>query len=175
MTRRRAKQRKSRPRPQAARPTDSACGKALPLATTLVRVGGFLLDANDSERFRASAEAGRLLTPPWWPLGPTDLSDAWALYQAGTRPEEVPDDTPKPTPSTGAVTGGGRRMSDSWVHLDVAQVLKRTDAALLLRLTDGEEHWIPLSQISDEEDYDEGDVNCTVSVSRWIADKRGLS
>lgn len=62
----------------------------------------------------------------------------------------------------------------AWVHLDVEKVVKRTDRALLLRI-DGEEHWVPLSQISDEGDYDEGDEGCTISVTEWIADQKGLS
>lgn len=64
-----------------------------------------------------------------------------------------------------------------WVHLDVSLVVKRTDAALLLRLADEDasEHWIPLSQVSDADDYEEGDADCTVSVTRWIANQKGLS
>lgn len=65
-------------------------------------------------------------------------------------------------------------MSD-YVHLDVEKVLKRTDKALLVRLEDGNEQWLPLSQVSDEDDYDEGDEDCTISVTLWLAEQRGLS
>lgn len=65
-------------------------------------------------------------------------------------------------------------MSGDYVHLDVAKILKRTEAALLVRLEDGSEHWLPLSQVSDESDYDEGDLDCTVSITRWLAEQRGL-
>jgi hypothetical protein len=43
-----------------------------------------------------------------------------------------------------------------------------------LRLENGDEHWIPFSQISDYEDYSEGDVNCTISITRWIAGEKGI-
>lgn len=60
-----------------------------------------------------------------------------------------------------------------WVHLDVDRIVAETDKALLL-LIDGEEFWIPLNQISDPDDYLLGIVDCTVTVTRWIAEKKGL-
>jgi hypothetical protein len=62
----------------------------------------------------------------------------------------------------------------SWIHLDVDKIVRATDKALLLRI-DGEEYWIPLSQIAGPDDYDEGDEDCTVSVTEWIAREKGLS
>lgn len=62
-----------------------------------------------------------------------------------------------------------------WVHLDVEEIVRETDKALLLRLDDGEEVWIPLTQIADADDYHEGDTNCTVSVTEWIAEQKGLA
>lgn len=65
--------------------------------------------------------------------------------------------------------------SSNYVHLEVEEILRETDKAFLLRLEDeGQELWVPKSQISDADDYEEGDKNCTVSVSRWFADKEGL-
>ncbi len=61
-----------------------------------------------------------------------------------------------------------------WVHLDVSEVLHETDKALCVRLEDGEEIWLPKSQISDPENYAAGDQNCTISVSQWIAEQKGL-
>lgn len=63
-------------------------------------------------------------------------------------------------------------MSD-YVHLDVDVILRVTDAAMLLRIGD-EEVWIPLSQIADAEDYEAGDVDITVTVTRRIANQKGL-
>jgi hypothetical protein len=63
----------------------------------------------------------------------------------------------------------------NWVHLDVEEIVYETDRALLLRLAGGEQVWVPRSQVADPEDYQAGDVNCTVSVSEWFASKEGLS
>ena len=65
--------------------------------------------------------------------------------------------------------------ASSWVHLNVAKILKETDAAFLLKLEAGETAWIPKSQISDPDDYCEGDEDCTVSVTEWIANQKGLA
>lgn len=61
----------------------------------------------------------------------------------------------------------------NYVHLDVDEVVKETEKALLLRIGD-EELWVPLSQIADAADYSAGDADCTVSVTKWFADKNGL-
>lgn len=65
-------------------------------------------------------------------------------------------------------------MSDRWVHLEVEEVVRETDSAFLLRLEGGEEEWFPKSQVSDSGDYQEGDKDCTISVTKWIADQKGL-
>ena len=63
---------------------------------------------------------------------------------------------------------------DRWVHLDVVKVVRETQKAFLLRLESGEEYWIPFSQISDADDYSEGDENCVISVTEWIANEKGI-
>ncbi len=65
--------------------------------------------------------------------------------------------------------------ASNWVHINVERVVKETDAAFLLRLDDGEEHWIPISQISDPEDYQEGDENVSMSITEWIAEQKGIA
>lgn len=65
-------------------------------------------------------------------------------------------------------------MSQSWVHLDVEEVKRETDKAFLV-VIDGEQVWIPKSQIDSPDDYEEGDTNCTISVTEWIANEKGLS
>lgn len=62
-----------------------------------------------------------------------------------------------------------------YIHLDVARIERETDKALLLILEDGEEVWMPKNQIADVEDYEDGDTNCTVSVTTWIAEQKGLA
>ena len=64
-----------------------------------------------------------------------------------------------------------------WVYLDVAKIKRITDAAILLVLADEEETevWIPLSQLADDTDqYEEGDKDLTITVSQWIAEKKGI-
>ena len=63
--------------------------------------------------------------------------------------------------------------ASNWVHLEVEEILKETPKAFYLFI-DGEGYWIPKSQIADPENYSEGDVNATVSVTEWIADEKGL-
>ena len=65
--------------------------------------------------------------------------------------------------------------ASNWVHLEVAKIERETDAAFLLTLEDGEQVWIPKSQISDPEELKAGDEDLTVSVSEWIAEQKGLS
>ena len=65
-------------------------------------------------------------------------------------------------------------MAESrYVHLDVEKIVKVTDKAMLLRLEDSEV-WVPLSQVADADDYEEGDEDCCVSVTEWFAEKEGL-
>ena len=63
-------------------------------------------------------------------------------------------------------------MSD-WVHLEDVEILKETEKAFLVDL-DGEEYWLPKSQILDADEYREGDEG-TLSISAWIAREKGLS
>lgn len=62
----------------------------------------------------------------------------------------------------------------NWVHLDVTLIKRETEQAFLLVLEDGNETWIPKSQMSDPEDYAEGDTDCTVSITEWIAEQKDL-
>ena len=65
--------------------------------------------------------------------------------------------------------------ASNWVYLDVQEILRETDKAMLLRLESGEEVWIPLSQIDDADTYSEGDRSCMISVTEWIAEQKGLA
>ena len=64
--------------------------------------------------------------------------------------------------------------SSNWVHLDVDEIVAETEKAFRVRLEDGEEVWLPFSQIADAENYSEGDTDCTISVSEWLAKEKGL-
>jgi len=63
----------------------------------------------------------------------------------------------------------------NWIHLDVVEIARETDKAFKLVLEDGEEVWIPKGQISDPEDYKEGDRNCSISITEWIAEQKGIA
>lgn len=74
--------------------------------------------------------------------------------------------------AVGVLVGVRRRFVP--LRLDVEKIVRETDAAFLLRLEEGDEVWVPKSQISDPDDYQQGDEDCTVSVSEWFANKEGL-
>jgi len=62
----------------------------------------------------------------------------------------------------------------AWIHLDVELIVKETPKAFLCRI-DGDDYWIPKSQVSDPGDYEEGDANCGISVTEFIANEKGLA
>ncbi len=61
----------------------------------------------------------------------------------------------------------------NWVYVEVDRIMKETPKAFLCDI-DGEEVWLPKSQISDPDDYEEGDVSVGLSVSEFIANEKGL-
>jgi hypothetical protein len=63
--------------------------------------------------------------------------------------------------------------ASQYVHVEVDEIIRATDDALLVKLGE-EEVWIPRSQIADDERYEEGDLNCTVSITKWIANRKGI-
>lgn len=63
--------------------------------------------------------------------------------------------------------------SSNYVHIHVDEILRQTDKAYLC-LINGEEVWIPKSQIADAADYDDGDKDLTLSITEFIAKQKGL-
>lgn len=60
-----------------------------------------------------------------------------------------------------------------FVELEGVECVKTTPAALLC-LIEGDEHWIPRSQLSDEsDDLSEGDIG-TIFLADWLAARKGL-
>lgn len=57
------------------------------------------------------------------------------------------------------------------------EVKATTDKAVLLRFDDGEERWIPRSQIGTEpdEDFSRGDEIEALLIKSWFAKKEGFS
>ena len=64
------------------------------------------------------------------------------------------------------------------VDCGIFAVQHTTEAALLLVDVEGDEYWIPISQISDEseitEDNTEGDEGC-LWLPEWLAIEKGLA
>lgn len=60
-----------------------------------------------------------------------------------------------------------------YVHLEVDEILKETEAAFLVLIND-EELWLPKSMVADAKDYEVGDVDCTMSIPEWLARKHGF-
>ena len=63
--------------------------------------------------------------------------------------------------------------ASNWVHLDDCDVLRTTEKAILVEY-DGEEIWLPRSQVSDGEQYEEGDTGVTISITEYIAREKGI-
>lgn len=61
----------------------------------------------------------------------------------------------------------------NWVHLESCNVLRTTDAAILVEY-EGEEIWLPISQVSEGEKYEEGDEDITISITEWLAGVKGI-
>jgi hypothetical protein len=36
------------------------------------------------------------------------------------------------------------------------------------------EFWLPKSQVSEAGKYEQGDTDCTISITQWLADKLGV-
>lgn len=64
--------------------------------------------------------------------------------------------------------------ASNYVHVEVDVVEKETENAFLF-VIDGEEFWVPKSQVADADSYAEGDKNASVSITKWIAEKVGIN
>lgn len=83
----------------------------------------------------------------------------------------------------GADQGDFDRGDSSYVYLDVKEIRRVTEKAMLLAFDveqdDGscilEEEWFPRSQIEGRgEDYEAGDKDLEIGITDWIAEKKGL-
>ena len=64
-------------------------------------------------------------------------------------------------------------MNDKFVTITGLTVKHETDAALLVETADGEEVWLPLSQVEAVHNRDAPGA-AAVEVARWIAERKGL-
>ena len=62
-----------------------------------------------------------------------------------------------------------------YIEIEFDRILHETDKALLVMLEDGEQCWIPISQIAgpDRNYYKVGDKDGSMCVSEWFAKQRG--
>ena len=61
-----------------------------------------------------------------------------------------------------------------YVEVEVDECLRTTDAAALL-VIDGEEHWVPFSQIEDNGEPLEEGYSGQLYLTRWICDQKEIS
>ena len=64
-------------------------------------------------------------------------------------------------------------MSDKTVRIEGVTVKHEVDKALLVDI-DGDEHWIPKSQIDDDSEVYEMGTDGDLVITKWIAEKKGL-
>lgn len=63
--------------------------------------------------------------------------------------------------------------ASNYVYAECELVKAATDKAVLC-VIDGEEHWLPRSQIADGDDYEKGDGPCTLGITEYIAREKGI-
>lgn len=64
-------------------------------------------------------------------------------------------------------------MSRDEFVLLVADVVHITERAILLSC-DGEEFWVPKSQVEDPDNLEPGEEDAEIRVKKWVLDERGL-
>jgi len=69
---------------------------------------------------------------------------------------------------------GYRDEDDPPWRQEGVECIRETDRALLVRLEDGDEHWIPKSVIHDDSEVYELGGEGTLVVQGWFARKEGL-
>ena len=69
----------------------------------------------------------------------------------------------------------GEKMMNDHEYIDVEYIKYETDAAFLF-VVDGEEIWLPKSQLPDWEEsgLEVGDEDVEVCITHWIAEQKGL-
>jgi hypothetical protein len=65
------------------------------------------------------------------------------------------------------------RNPPRWVPVVADEVLKETERSFLL-LIDGEEIWIPKSQVNNPDVIGQGELDVEIEVTEWIARQKGI-
>jgi len=61
----------------------------------------------------------------------------------------------------------------AYIEFEGCSLLAQTESAGLFRFEDGEEHWIPWSQVSEDSPSKNGEVG-TLWITEWICEKKGI-
>jgi len=65
--------------------------------------------------------------------------------------------------------------SSEWCHFDVTEIEATSKKAIRMILkSNGRGYWVPRKLVSDGDDFDKGDKDCTVSVKRFFCEKEGF-
>ena len=64
-------------------------------------------------------------------------------------------------------------MKRKTVEFDDVECVKETEKAILVDI-EGDEYWIPKSQVDDDSEVYEEDTEGTLVISEWFANKEGL-
>lgn len=72
----------------------------------------------------------------------------------------------------GSIPRGPTQMAEK-VQIQNVTVSKETESALLVNI-EGEEIWIPKSQIDDDSEVYKKDTEGTLVITEWIAKQKGL-
>lgn len=62
--------------------------------------------------------------------------------------------------------------ASEWVHLDVQVIRQETQKGFQVILESGKIYWLAKSAVANQERYQAGDRNCTVSVKEWFWEKK---
>ena len=61
-----------------------------------------------------------------------------------------------------------------FIDLGPCDIIRETDAALLVEFGDGQEEWFPRSQVENGDSYQEGDQPEEFMITKWIADQKEI-
>jgi hypothetical protein len=63
--------------------------------------------------------------------------------------------------------------SSNYIEIEVEEIKAATDKALLC-VIDGEETWLPRSQVDGGENFENGEKNVSMYITQFIAREKGL-
>lgn len=62
------------------------------------------------------------------------------------------------------------------ILINVAEIQRETEKAFLVVLEEGDEGiWLPKNQITDPDQFSEGECEVEMSITEWIAEQKGIA